>query len=197
LDIAAGLPAGAYEVKLRAENRSSSRTLTFTLTVQNPVYFIDATGSFTGGTVTTKTGNPNPYLAESGTTVTLTVTPDAGYVLDTIMVLLPDGTAITLTAEGGGVYTFTMPASHITVVAVFSNATGIKEINVINELKAYAQNGALFVSGLTEGQRWSVYNILGIQVYQGVAGSDKTEIVLPGRGIYIVTDGKDTIKVNN
>jgi hypothetical protein len=44
---------------------------------------------------------------------------------------------------------------------------------------------------------WYVYNILGTLVYQGVASVDKAEITLPGRGVYIVTDGKEVIKVAN
>jgi hypothetical protein len=43
----------------------------------------------------------------------------------------------------------------------------------------------------------SVYNILGTLVYQGIATSDKAEIALPGRGLYIVTDGKEVVKITN
>jgi len=58
-------------------------------------------------------------------------------------------------------------------------------------------NSVLHVSGLTPGTSWNVYNILGTLVYQGVASSDKAEITLPGRGMYIITDSKTTVKVNN
>ena len=56
--------------------------------------------------------------AAKGTTVTLTVAPDKGYVLDTLTVLDGKDTEIKLT-EKNGKYTFTMPASKVTVEAAF------------------------------------------------------------------------------
>ena len=56
--------------------------------------------------------------ASKGTTVTLTVDPDKGYVLDTLTVLDGKGKEIKLT-EKNGKYTFTMPASKVTVEAMF------------------------------------------------------------------------------
>ena len=60
--------------------------------------------------------------ASKGTTVTLTVDPDKGYVLDTLTVLDGKDKEIKLT-EKNGKYTFTMPASKVTVEAMFK-ATG-------------------------------------------------------------------------
>ena len=56
--------------------------------------------------------------AAKGTTVTLTVAPDKGYVLDTLTVLDGKDKEIKLT-EKNGKYTFTMPASKVTVAATF------------------------------------------------------------------------------
>ena len=56
--------------------------------------------------------------ASKGTTVTLTVDPDKGYVLDTLTVLDGKDKEIKLT-EKNGKYTFTMPASKVTVEAMF------------------------------------------------------------------------------
>lgn len=68
-------------------------------------------------------------------------------------------------------------------------------------LTAYAQNGTLYVTlnpnRVHNPVRVFVYNILGGLVYQGVVNSDKLEIALPGRGVYIVTDGKEVIKIAN
>lgn len=55
----------------------------------------------------------------SGAKVTLTVTPDEGYLLDTIKATDANGTAIALTEGEGGIYTFTMPSSAVTVTATF------------------------------------------------------------------------------
>ena len=56
--------------------------------------------------------------ASKGTAVTLTVDPDKGYVLDTLTVLDGKDKEIKLT-EKNGKYTFTMPASKVTVAATF------------------------------------------------------------------------------
>ena len=59
--------------------------------------------------------------ASKGTTVTLTVDPDKGYVLDTLTVLDGKDKELKLT-EKNGKYTFTMPASKVTVEAMFKAA---------------------------------------------------------------------------
>ena len=56
--------------------------------------------------------------ATKGATVTLTVDPDKGYVLDTLTVLDGKDKEIKLT-EKNGKFTFTMPASKVTVEATF------------------------------------------------------------------------------
>ena len=56
--------------------------------------------------------------AAVGSTVTVTVTPDQGYAMETLTVKDADGKAVSL-AGSGGTYTFRMPASDVTVSAVF------------------------------------------------------------------------------
>lgn len=205
LDIAEGLTAGVYEVKLTASNNVSTYTLIFTLTVEKPSYYLDIAGTFPGGTVTVSTAHANPYLAEEGSTATLTVTPDAGYKLEELTVYMLDnagGTVtsvvIPLTDKGNGTFTFIMPGHHITIEATFSLTTGVETLHATSLLKAYAQNGVLHVSGLSAGQDWCVYNILGKLIYQGVDdGGGNATLPLPARGVYIVTNGKTTIKVVN
>ena len=58
--------------------------------------------------------------ASSGSTVTLTVTPDSGYTLDTLTVTDSRGNAVKLTDKGSGKYTFTMPSRAVTVTASFA-----------------------------------------------------------------------------
>lgn len=57
--------------------------------------------------------------ASKGSTVTLTATPDEGYELADLTVTDKSGKELPLTQKGDGVYTFTMPASKVTVSAVF------------------------------------------------------------------------------
>ena len=56
--------------------------------------------------------------ASKGTTVTLTAEPDKGYILESITVTDKNGDKVKLT-EKDGKYTFTMPASKVTVEAAF------------------------------------------------------------------------------
>ena len=64
--------------------------------------------------------------AAKDTAVTLTVTPDKGYVLDTLTVLDSKDKAVKLT-EKNGKYTFTMPSSKVTVSAAFKAAAPASE----------------------------------------------------------------------
>ena len=58
--------------------------------------------------------------AASGTTVTLTATPDAGYTVKALTVTVNStGKNVKLTDKGGGSFTFTMPAGAVTVKAIF------------------------------------------------------------------------------
>jgi hypothetical protein len=61
----------------------------------------------------------SPKSASAGSTVTITVKPDSGYVLETISVTDKNGNDLKLTDKGGGKYTFTMPASKVEVKATF------------------------------------------------------------------------------
>ncbi len=57
--------------------------------------------------------------AERGQTVTLTVTPESGYALETLTVTDSRGNALELSDLGGGKYSFKMPGSRVTVTASF------------------------------------------------------------------------------
>ncbi|MBU5434460.1 S-layer homology domain-containing protein [Pseudoflavonifractor sp. MSJ-37] len=61
-----------------------------------------------------------PKNAKKGDTVTITVTPDAGYALASLTVMDRKGSALTLTDKGDGTYTFTMPAGKVEVKAAFT-----------------------------------------------------------------------------
>lgn len=61
----------------------------------------------------------SPKNAAKGDTVTITVTPDNGYKVDKVTVTNANGNTITVTDKGNGKYTFTMPASKVTVTPTF------------------------------------------------------------------------------
>jgi hypothetical protein len=123
LDIAAGLPVGEYEVRLRATNASSSfHTFVFVLTVEPKYYYLDIPASFVGGSVQAVT--KTPYLAEEGETVTLIITPDAEYELESIAVYDYHNNRVIIPLSGSGLTrTFVMPAHHVTIAATFRNTS--------------------------------------------------------------------------
>lgn len=61
----------------------------------------------------------SPKNASAGSTVTITVKPDSGYVLETISVTDKNGNDLKLTDKGNGKYTFTMPTSKVEIKATF------------------------------------------------------------------------------
>jgi len=89
----------------------TTATATRTITIQARTFSI-TTNSADGGTFTASAAS-----ASSGTTVTLTATPNTGYELYSWSVEDADGNAVTVTNNQ-----FTMPASNVTVSAVFGRA---------------------------------------------------------------------------
>ena len=84
-----------------------------------------STGSYaiTVPTVTGGTVSVSPKNASKGSVVTITVTPKTGYQLSGITVTDKNGNSVTLTEQGNGKYTFTMPASAVTIKASFTQTT--------------------------------------------------------------------------
>lgn len=75
-------------------------------------------------TVPDKTENGSlsvtPKNAKKGSDVTITATPDKGYEVGDIVAKDAKGNKLTLKDNGDGTYTFTMPASKVTVTAAFA-----------------------------------------------------------------------------
>lgn len=110
--------------------KAGEKTATCAVTVTNP----SNSGSSSGGggsstpryavTVPDKTENGSlsvtPKNAKKGSDVTITATPDKGYEVDDIVAKDAKGNKLTLKDNGDGTYTFTMPASKVTVTAAFA-----------------------------------------------------------------------------
>ena len=86
-----------------------------------PTYTVTVDSS-ANGTVTV-----NRTYAAAGSTVVVTAAPADGYVLDSLKAVDAKGNELTLTDKGDGKYAFTMPASKVTVSAVFAAAGGETE----------------------------------------------------------------------
>ena len=87
--------------------------VTVTVEFAKAWYYITCGNSEYGNVTST------PTYAEFESTVTLTVTPEDGYELDTITAVDKAGANVPLTLQADGTYTFTMPASDVTVTATY------------------------------------------------------------------------------
>ena len=132
-------------------------------------YTFTASGNYTGtksGTITvTAEDAPTTYAvriaesehgavsssrrwAEYGRTVTLTVTPESGYALETLTVTDSRSKELTLTDLGGGKYSFRMPSGRVTVTASF-----LEDNSVLNFFVDVAKADYFY-----ESVKWAVEN---------------------------------------
>ena len=139
----------------------------YTVAVQNGTLTISSRSSDGTGdgadqttypvTVPDKTDNGsvsvNPKSAKQGDTVTITVTPDKGYILETITVTDKDGEKLTITKKSDTEYTFVMPASEVEVKATFMADNTM--LNYFVDVKAadYYYDAVLWAAqnGITNG----------------------------------------------
>ena len=98
--------------KLSITNRPSSGGGSYT-----PTYPVSTPSKTENGSVSSNVKN-----ASKGDTVTITVKPDSGYVLDDLTVTDKNGNELKLNDKGNGKYTFTMPAGKVEVKASFAEA---------------------------------------------------------------------------
>ena len=90
----------------------------------------------------------SPKNASAGSTVTITVLPDSGYVLETISATDRNGNDLKLTDRGNGKYTFTMPGSRVEVKVTFMEDNSV--LNFFYDVP----NGAYYYDAV----KWAVDN---------------------------------------
>ncbi len=108
----------------------------------DPTYAVSAPAA-ENGSVTV-----SPRNASAGSTVTITVKPDSGYVLETISVTDRNGNDLKLTDRGNGKYTFTMPGSRVEVKVTFMEDNSV--LNFFYDVP----NGAYYYDAV----KWAVDN---------------------------------------
>ncbi len=108
----------------------TAKTITYTVISDGSLPPTEDEGGSSGGSGSTTyavsvntaangTVSVSPRNASKGATVTITVTPNEGYVLGTLTATDANGDTISLTNAGNGKYTFTMPSSKVTISATF------------------------------------------------------------------------------
>ena len=88
----------------------------------------------------------SPKSASKGSTVTVTVTPDKGYALETLAVTDKNGSMLDLTDRGNGKYTFTMPSGPVTVAATFMDDNTMLNFFVDVPAGAYYYDAVLWAA---------------------------------------------------
>lgn len=80
--------------------------------------------------------NASPSNAEKGATITLTLSPDKGYKLDKLTVTDGSGKTVSTVKKSDTVYTFTMPASAVTVGVSYAKADETPSKTTFNDVSA-------------------------------------------------------------
>ena len=143
-------------------NYSGEKTGTITVTAQErpapgvtPVsssYPVSTPDSAENGSVSASRKN-----ASKGTVVTVTVQPEAGYVLETLTVTDKNGNVLELTDKGNGQFTFIMPGSKVEIAATF-----MEDNSVLNFFYDVPNEAYYF-----EAVKWAV----ALEITDGVGGN--------------------------
>ena len=113
-----------------------------------PTYPVSAPSKAENGSVSISSKN-----AAKGTTVTITVKPNSGYTLETIVVTDKNGNELKLTDKGNGQYTFTMPDGNVEVKATFMEDNSVLNFfyDVPNDAYYYEAVKWAAEKGITSG----------------------------------------------
>ena len=167
-------PAGTYIIQIDATNKKIriQQATQYTVTCQAP----------DNGTLTSSVAN-----AYAGDTVTLTVTPNAGYAFKSLVLTYDDNDHDVTSQMNGNTYTFTMPAFNVTAAATFANSRTIYYNNYETQWsKVYVYSSLGSGATLTEGNGPSpgqeMTRIGTTCIYYAEVPSDMENIVFYGSG---------------
>lgn len=116
---------GTAKITVKTADGEKTAVCTVTVTAKTSGSSSSSSSSRPSYPITTpdKTENGSvtvtPKSAKRGSTVTITVTPDAGYVLDELTVTDKDGKELSLTKKSDTEYTFVMPAGKVEITPSF------------------------------------------------------------------------------
>lgn len=117
--VVSAVAAGTAHITVTTADGGKTATCVVTVTRRSsssskPSYPITTPDKTENGSVTV-----TPTSAKRGSVVTITVTPDAGYVLDKLTVTDKDGKDVALTKKSDTEYTFVMPAGKVEITPSF------------------------------------------------------------------------------
>ena len=131
-------------VKFNGTNKDVAKDATETFSYTKPSSGGSSGGSSSGKMtykVTTSAVNnggvnASPSNAEKGAAITITLSPDKGYKLDKLTVTDGSGKTVSTVKKSDTVYTFTMPASAVTVGVSYVKATETPSETKFNDVSA-------------------------------------------------------------
>ena len=132
---------GKITVKFNGTNKDVAKNATETFSYTKP----SSSGGSSSGKTTYKVTtsavnnggvNASPSTAEKGATITLTLSPDKGYKLDKLTVTDGSGKSVSTVKKSDTVYTFTMPASAVTVGVSYAKADETPSKTTFNDVSA-------------------------------------------------------------
>lgn len=133
----------AITVKFNGTNKDVAKDATETFSYTKPSS--SSSGGSSSGKTTYKVTtsavnnggvNASPSNAEKGATITLTLSPDKGYKLDKLTVTDGSGKSVSTVKKSDTVYTFTMPASTVTVGVSYAKADETPSKTTFNDVSA-------------------------------------------------------------
>lgn len=134
---------GKITVKFNGTNKDVAKNATETFSYTKPSS--GSSGGSSSGKTTYKVTtsavnnggvNASPSNAEKGATITLTLSPDKGYKLDKLTVTDGSGKSVSTVKKSDTVYTFTMPASAVTVGVSYAKADETPSKTTFNDVSA-------------------------------------------------------------
>ncbi|MDO4812508.1 MAG: S-layer homology domain-containing protein [Eubacteriales bacterium] len=131
-----------------ANNGATQIIIRKKVVLSDPTYSVTAPAADEHGAVTL-----DKKSASSGETVTITVSPDKGYTLETLTVKDAKGKEIELTRVNDTTYTFKMPGSKVTVEATFMEDNSMLNFFVDVPVSEYYYDAVLWAAenGITSG----------------------------------------------
>ena len=118
----------------------------------NAIVYSDPTYAVSAPTAENGKIAVSPRYAERGECVTVTLTPDEGFELESLTVTDSRGNELTLTDKGDGRYTFTMPARRVEIKASFVETVEVSPFADV-AIDAYCYEAVKWAvkNGITDG----------------------------------------------
>jgi len=155
-------------------------------TLSSQTFTLVSYGEISGLTAILRRGNSSNFEIVAG--LTQTPTGNGGYL--TTIGIKPKSTL------SPGIYTDVLELRGSNQGNSFSIDVPLR-LEITTELSAWVRDGVLHITGLNPDEKVRVFTVTGVLIYQAKAISDIMDIPLSTRGLYIIQNGSNALKVIN